>query len=180
MTIWLLRFQGLCAGGKNKRGAFIPDVRVHGLWKSRLKLGWRVRNSRVSNFIKTEALATLAQNYGLKDDWYQYWQVSNFTGVENHKKLLSLLNSPPWLCAEYEISSKLKHLPFFIQNWPERWQLPTLAGVKNHRKLLSSMNSATSNCSLCKILWKMVNLIPRSPFPILRSPFPVLRSPFSR
>ena len=60
---------------------------------------------------------TTLRNYGLKDDRCQYWQVSNLTGVENHKKLLSLLNSPPSLCVEYEISSKLKHLPFFVQNY---------------------------------------------------------------
>ena len=71
---------------------------------------------RVSNFIKTEALATSVQNYGLKDDRCQYWQVSNLTDVKNHKTLLPLLNSPTSICAEYEISSKLKHLPFFVQN----------------------------------------------------------------
>ena len=37
--------------------------------------------------------------------------------VENPKKLLSLLNSPPSFCVEYKISSKLKHLPFFVQNF---------------------------------------------------------------
>ena len=47
----------------------------------------------------------------------RYWQVSNLTGVENHKKQFSLLNSPPSLCLEYEIASKLKHLPFFVQNY---------------------------------------------------------------
>ena len=48
--------------------------------------------------------------------------------------------------------------------WHNRWQVPTLTGVKNHRKLLWLMNSAPSNCALCKISWKMVNLIPHSPF----------------
>ena len=133
-------------------------------------------------------------NYGLKDDRCQYWQVPNLTGIKNHKKLLSLLNSTSSICVEYEISSKLKHLPFFVQNyglkddrcqhwqvsilrgvknyknllsplnsppliyveykiWSKRWQVPALTGVKNHRKLLSSMNSAPSNCSKCKISW---------------------------
>ena len=89
---------------------------------------------KVQNFIKTEALAILAQNYchhwihhpcnyGLKEDRYSYWQVSNLTGIENHKKLLSLLNSPPSLWVEYEISSEFKHLLFYgltddrCQNW---------------------------------------------------------------
>ena len=52
--------------------------------------------------------------------------------------------------------------------WPKWWQVPTLTGVKNHRKLLSSMNLAPSNCSLCKISWKMVNPIPCSPFPFFK------------
>ena len=52
--------------------------------------------------------------------------------------------------------------------WPKRRQVQTLTGVKSHRKLLRSMNSASSNWSLCKISWKMVNLIPRSPFPFLK------------
>ena len=41
-----------------------------------------------------------------------------------------------------------------------------MTGVKNHRKLLSPMNSAPSNCSLCKISWKMVNPIPHFPFSV--------------
>ena len=159
--------------------------------------------------------------------------MSNLTGVENHKKLLSLLNSPPSPCVKYKISSELKHLPFFVQNfknygltddrciywqvwiltgvknykktivtidftaldlcrvrnfirieafaplpsklWLERWQVPTLAGVKNHKKLLSSMNSAPSDCSLWKISWKMVNLIPRSLTPFLKIAYSRLR-----
>ena len=54
---------------------------------------------------------TILNNYGLKDDRCQYWKVPNLTSEENHKKQLSLLNSPPSLCVEYEM--KLKHLPFF-------------------------------------------------------------------
>ena len=151
----------------------------------------------------------------------------NLTGVENHKKLLSRLNSPPSLCVEYEISSKLKlilspklpktwpnrwQLPTLtsvnidrsqklqktdftaldlnrVQNfikieafttlhpklWPERWHVPTLASVKNYKKSLSSINSAPSNCSRCKISWKMVNLIPRSLFSFLKISYFKLR-----
>ena len=73
--------------------------------------------------IVTIEFSTL-QNYGLKDDRYQYWQVSNLTAVENHKKLLLLLNSPPSLCVEYEIS-KL---------WPKRGQVPTLTGAKSGKR----------------------------------------------
>ena len=58
----------------------------------------------------------------------------NLTGIEKHKKLLSLLNSPSSLCVEYEISSKLIHLPFFVpKTWSNRWQVPTLTGVKNYK-----------------------------------------------
>ena len=99
--------------------------------------------------------------------------IKDLTGIKNYKKLMPPLNSPPSICLQYVTSSKLKHLPLFVQNFDledDRW------GVKNHRKLLSSMNSAPSNCSLCKILWKMVNLIPRSPFPIFHSPFPFLKT----
>ena len=79
------------------------------------------------------------QNYGLTDDRCLHWQVSKLIGVKNFKKLLSPLNLPPSICAEYQISSN--------------WQVLTLAGVKYHRKLLSSINSAPYNCSLCKISW---------------------------
>ena len=43
--------------------------------------------------------------------------MSNLKGVKNDKKLFSLLNSPPSICVEYEISSKLKHFLFFAQNY---------------------------------------------------------------
>ena len=112
---------------------------------------------------------TTLRNYGLIDDRCQYCQVSNLTGIKNHKKLLSLLNSPPSLCVEYKISSKLKY--FRPKLWLERWQVSTLVGVKNHRKLLSSMNLAPSNCSLCKISfgkWLTSFPVPRSPFPFLK------------
>ena len=91
-------------------------------------------------------------NYDLKDDRCQYWQVPNLTGLENYKKLLSLLNSPPSLCAEYEISSKLKHFPFFVQNYGltddkcQHWQVSTLTGVINYKKLLPPLNSPPSIC----------------------------------
>ena len=73
--------------------------------------------------IVTIEFSTL-QNYGLRDDRYQYWQVPNLIAVENHKKLLLLLNSPPSLCVEYEIS-KL---------WPKRGQVPTLTGAKSGKR----------------------------------------------
>ena len=98
-------------------------------------------------FHQIEVLATLVQKYGLKDDRCQYWEVSNLTVVKNPKNLLSPLNSSPSICLEYKISSKLKHLPFFVQNYGLK------DGRCQHRKLLSSVNSAPSNYSLCKILW---------------------------
>ena len=100
---------------------------------------------RVSNYIKTEALATFVQNYDLKDDRCQYWQVSNLISIKNHKKLLSLLNSPPSICVEYEISSKLKHLPFSVQNYGlkddrcQNWQVSILTGIKNYKNLVSPL-----------------------------------------
>ena len=80
---------------------------------------------RVSNFIKTDVCATLAQNYychWIYHPWPKRWQVPILIGVKFHRrqesqKLLSLLNSPASLCVEYEISLKLKHLLFFIQNY---------------------------------------------------------------
>ena len=125
---------------------------------------------------KLKHLQFFVQNYGLKDERYQHWQVSVLTGIKNYKNLLSPLNSRPPFCAEYKISSKLKHLLFFFQDYglkDDRWHWQVSRITE-----LSSMNSAPSNCSLCKILWKMVNLIPHSPFPVVHSPFPVPRSPF--
>ena len=78
------------------------------------------------------------------------------TGVENHKKLLSLLNPPSSLCVAYKISSKLKHLPLFVQNFQNygltddrclHWQVSILIGVKNFKKLLSPLNLPPSICA---------------------------------
>ena len=78
---------------------------------------------------------TNLNNYGLEDHRCQYWEVSNFRGVENHEKLLSLLNSPPSHCVEFEISSKLKHLLFFVQNY----------GLKDNRYQYWQVSRITEN-----------------------------------
>ena len=52
----------------------------------------------------------------------------------------------------------------------QHWQVS-----RTTENLLSSMNSTLSNYWLCKILWKMVNVIPRSPFPTSCSSFPILK-----
>ena len=64
------------------------------------------------------------------------WQVSILTGVKNYKKLLSPLTSSPLICAEYKISSKLKHLLLFLQNYGlkddtcQHWQVSRI--TKNY------------------------------------------------
>ena len=76
------------------------------------------------------------QNYGLTDNKFLHWQMSILTGIKNYKKLLPPLTSPPWICAEYEISSKLKHLPLFVQNYDlkddtcQHWQVSRI--TKNY------------------------------------------------
>ena len=93
----------------------------------------------VWNFIKTDTFTFLCpkiQKHGLTDDSCLHWQVSILTGVKNYKKLLSPLNSPPSICAEYKISSKLKHLLLFIQNYGlkddtcQHWQVSRI--TKNY------------------------------------------------
>ena len=92
----------------------------------------------------------------------------NLKGVENHKKLLPLLNSPPSLCVDYEISSKLIHLPFFVQNFQKHgltddrclhWQVSILTGVKNYKKLLSPLTSSPLICAEYKISSKLKHLL---------------------
>ena len=91
--------------------------------------------------------------------------MSNFRGVENHEKLLSLLNSPPSLCVEFEISSKLKHLLLFLQNYGltdgrcQHWQVPKLTGIKNYRKLLPPLNSPPSIWAKYEISSKLKHLL---------------------
>ena len=115
---------------------------------------------------------TTLRNYGLKDDRCQYRQESNLTGVENHKKQLPLLNSPPSLCVEYEISSKWNICRSLSKAMAWKMTGANIGRCQESQKtILSSMNSSSSNCSLCKISWKMVNLISCSPFPVPRSSF---------
>ena len=107
---------------------------------------------------------------GANIDRCQIWQASRIT-----KKLLSLLNSPPSLCAEYKVSSKLEHLLFFVQNYGltddrcQQLQVSILTAVKNYKKILSLLNSPPSLCaenevyqnwSICRsssktMAWKM-------------------------
>ena len=134
---------------------------------------------RVQNFIKIKAFTILRPKL-----WPNRWQVPTLTGVniDRHQKLQKTIVNIEFtaldLCRVQNFI-KIEHLPFFVQNYGlkddrcQHWQ-----GVKNHRKLLWSINSAPLNCSLCKISWTMVNLIPRSPFPVPHSPFPVPLSPF--
>ena len=84
--------------------------------------------------------------------------MSNLTGVENHKKLLSLLNSPPSPCVKYKISSELKHLPFFVQNFKNYgltddtcmyWQVWILTGVKNYKKTIVTIDFTVLD--LCRV-----------------------------
>ena len=94
----------------------------------------------VWDFIKTDTFAILCpklpKKHGLTDDRCLHWQVSILTGVKNYKKLLSPLTSSPLICAEYKISSKLKHLLLFIQNYGlkddtcQHWQVSRI--TKNY------------------------------------------------
>ena len=122
---------------------------------------------------KLKHLQFFAQNYGLKDERYQHWQVSILTGVKNYKNLLSPLNSRPPFCAEYKISSKLKHLPFFFQDY----------GLKDDSDIDRCQES--QNCHqwiqhlqiihFAKFCGRWLTLFPtpRSPLFIPRFPFPV-------
>ena len=113
--------------------------------------------------------------------WPNRWQLPTLTGVniDRHQKLQKAIVTIEFtaldLCRVQNFIKIEAFTAFHPKLWPERWHMPTLAGVKNHKKLLSSMNSAPSNCSLCKISWKMVNLIPRSLFPFLKISYFKLR-----
>ena len=114
---------------------------------------------------KLKDLSFLVQNSGLKDDRYQYRQVPKL-----QKTIVTIEFIGLDLC---RVRNFIKIKAFVVLRsklWPERWQVPTLTGVS-----ITLMNSAPSNCSLCKISWKMVNLIPRSRFPVRRFPFPFLK-----
>ena len=123
----------------------------------------------VWNFIKIQAFAVLRPKL-----WPNRWQVPTLTGVniDRYQKLQKTIVTIEFTALDLcRVRNFIKIEAFAVLRpklWPKRWQVPTLTGVKNHRKLLSSMNSAPSNCSLCKILWKMVNLIPHSPLLLLK------------
>ena len=120
------------------------------------------------------------------------------TGIEKHKKLLSLLNSPSSLCVEYEISSKLIHLPFFVQNFQKHVLTDDSAYIDWRQKLQKSIATIEFTAlDLCRVwnfirieaftafhpkLWPerwhvptLVDLIPRSPFPFLKISYFKLR-----
>ena len=64
---------------------------------------WRVRN-----FIKIEAFVILCPKL-----WPERWHVPTLTGVKNHRKLLSLMNSAPSNCSLCKISWRGKWLTSF-------------------------------------------------------------------
>ena len=120
----------------------------------------------VRNFIKIEAFAVLRPKL-----WPDRWQVPTLTGVINYKKLLPPMNSPPSICEEYKISSKLKHLLFFVQNYGLKDDSANIGRYQESQKTIAmnefstfklfSMQSFVENCS------------PHSPFPVPHLPFPV-------
>ena len=121
---------------------------------------------RVRNFIKIEAFAVLRPKVRPKRG-----QLPTLTGVkcDKHQKLQKALATIEFTALDLcRVRIFIKIEAFAVLRpklRPKIWQVPTLTSVKNHRKLLPSMNSAPWNCWLTKISWKMVNLIPRFPFP---------------
>ena len=82
----------------------------------------------------------------------------NLKGIENPKKLLLLLNSAPSFCVEFKISSKLKHLPFYVQNFQNycltddrciHWQVSILTDVKNYKKTIVTIEFTALD--LCRV-----------------------------
>ena len=131
------------------RSHFVLSTKFHQNWSicrsSSKTMAWQMTGANIDRCYKLQK--TIATNELTALD---LWRVQNFIKIE----------------AFLVLRPKL---------WREKWQVPILAGIKNHRKLLSSMNSAPSNCLVCKVSWKIVNLIRRSPFPIYRSRFPFLK-----
>ena len=133
---------------------------------------------RVSNFIKTEALATLAQNYC--HYWIHHppyllpkrWQVPTLTGVNiDRRQKLQKNYCRYWIHRPRFVQSTKFHHNWSICRSSSRTMAWMMTGAnigrcQDNRELLSSMNSAPSNCWLCKISWKMDNLFPRFPFPV--------------
>ena len=123
---------------------------------------------------KLKHLLFFLQNYGLKDYRCQHWQVSILTCVNNYKNLLSPLNSPPSICAEYKISSKLKHLLFFVQNYDlkddrcQRWQESTLSRItENYCHQWIQQLQIVHYAKFCG-KWLTSFPAPHSPFPFLK------------
>ena len=129
---------------------------------------------RVQNFIKIEAFAVLRPKL-----WPNRRQVHTLTSVIiDRRQKLQKNYFHHWIHGPRFVQSTK-----FLQNrcichssskaLTSKMTVPTLASDKNHKKLSSLVNSAPLNCSLCKISWKMANLISCSLFPIPCSPFPV-------
>ena len=133
----------------------------------------------VWDFIKTDTFAILSPK--LPKTWPNRWQLPTLIGVntDRRQKLQKTIVTTDFtaldLCRVQNFIKIEAFTAFHPKLWPERWHVPTLASVKNYKKSLSSINSAPSNCSLCKISWKMVNLIPRSLFSFLKISYFKLR-----
>ena len=133
----------------------------------------------VQNLIKIEAFAVLGPK--LPKLWLNWWQVHTLTSVNIDTRQKLQKN----YCHHWIHQPQFVQRTKFLQNWrichssskvmASKMTVPTLASVKNHKQLLSPVNSAPSNCLLCKILWKMANLISRSSFPFLKIAYLKLR-----
>ena len=91
------------------------------------------------------------------------------------------MNSPPSFCVEYEISSKLKHLPFFFQNYGlkddrcQHWQVPRMTENYCHQWI-----QHLQIVDYAKFRGKRLTSfpVPRSPLRIPCPPFSVPHSTF--
>ena len=128
---------------------------------------------RVSNFIKTEALATLAQNYCYQ--WIHHrpqllpkrWQVPVLTGAkfvrrgESQKIIVTIKFTTLTLCG---VRNFIKIEAFAVLHpklWPDRWQLPTLTGVTNYKKTIPTSELTALD------LWRVQNFIKIEAFVVL-------------
>ena len=121
--------------------------------------------SGVRNFIKIEVFSVFHPKL-----WPNRWQVPTITGanMDRHQKLQKMIITIEFtaldLCRVQNFI-KTEAFAFFIQSYGQTGA--NIGRCQESQKTISSMNSAFSNCTLSKISWKMVNLIPHSTFHFL-------------